>query len=129
MYLDFSVFLCNVYNNNIMLLCRRSENRNLQTTIPPGATDHWQGRRGQQLRPRSLYNRQRDRRLSAGPNQEVSRSVHWTSRVFDIPLVRWRHRFWFCVTAHGTSQHRLRKEEQTGVCHLPSAPSEYQTPL
>lgn len=112
-----------------MLLCRRSANWNVPTTVSPGATDYWQGRRGQQLCPRPLYNRQRDRRLSTGPDQEVGRSVHRASRVFDIPLVRWRYRFRFRVTAHGTSQHRLRKEEQTGVCHLPSAPSEYQSSL
>lgn len=115
-------------NDIIIRLRRRSENWNVQTTIPPGAIDHRQGRRGQQLCPRPLHNRQGDRRPSAGQDQEVGRSVHRASRVFDIPFVwRW-HRFRFRVTAHGTAKFRLRKKEQIGICHLPSASSEYQVP-
>ena len=43
----------------------------LQAAFPPGAVDHGQGGRSQQLRSRTLHCRQGDYRLGAGQGQEV----------------------------------------------------------
>lgn len=105
------------------MLRRRSENRNIQTTVPPGAIDNRQRGCGQQLCPRPLHHRQGDRGTGARSDPKSCRPVHRATRIPDIPFVRRRYRFRFYVVAHGTLEFRLREKEQTGIRHLPGPSS------
>ena len=106
----------------LLILFRWGSYRNLPTTVPPGAADHRQGGRCQQLRPRPLHRRQGDCWCRPWQNPEVGRSVHRSPRIPHLPQFRRRNRFRFLLPAHGATLCGLRKEIQVRVCCVPGTP-------
>ena len=114
---------------------------NVSSTVPPGAADHWEGGRCQQLCPRPLHHREGADRGDRGQDPEDGGPVlrapgarlilahetlcHPTSTgIPHLPLLRGRHWVWIWFSSLGTPLCRVWEEVKTWLLHLPSSTGE-----
>ena len=102
---------------------RRDPNWTLPATVPPGTTAHREGRRRQQLRPRTLHRRQGTPWPRPRQDPKTYRELHRTPRVPAIPLLRRRNRVRIHFASHGATLGGLWKKVETWVRCLSSASS------
>ena len=73
----------------------------LQAAFPPGAVDHGQGGRSQQLREGPLHHRQGADRDNGRQDQEDGGPVYWTAGISRLSFLRRRHWLRLCLPADG----------------------------